>query len=153
MNIINKQKIVSHGNSEGREIAIDIASHAIRSVSSYNALKKIINISSEELNVGKLRYQLSDINNIHIFGAGKATMGQARALDELLGSRITKGIIIVKKGQRRPLDNIDVVEGGHPIPDEGSYQGAKKILEAAKHVSEGDLVFLCDSGGSSARAP
>jgi glycerate 2-kinase len=150
MSIINQQKIVSHGNSKGREIAIDIASHAIRSVSSYNALKKIINISSEELNVGKLRYELSDINNIHIFGAGKATMGQARALDELLGSRITKGIIIVKKGQRQPLINIEVVEGGHPIPDEGSYQGAKKILEAAKHVSEGDLIFLCDSGGSSA---
>jgi len=150
MSILNKDALLSHGNFKGREIAIDIAMHAIKAVNTYDGVRRIINIANNKLKVGILSYDLSEIKNIFVFGAGKATMGQARALDEILGDRIKKGIVIVKKGQRQRLRNIDVEEGGHPVPDEGSFRSAGKILKACQSVSRQDLVFFCDSGGSTA---
>lgn len=150
MSIINKEILLSHGNKKGRKIAIDIAEHALKSVNSYEGVRKIVNISNGVLSVGILKYDLSEIKDIFVFGAGKATMGQAKALDEILGNRIKKGIVIVKKGQGKSLKNIEVIEGGHPVPDNESFLGARKILDAAKKVGEGGLVFLIDSGGSSA---
>ncbi|MCW3991157.1 MAG: DUF4147 domain-containing protein, partial [Candidatus Bathyarchaeota archaeon] len=150
MRIKNRDILFSHGDIRGREIVIDIAEHSLRAVNSYRGIRKITNFSGDNLNVGVLKYNLSEVKNIYVFGAGKATMGQGKALDEILGDIIKKGIIIVKKGQGQRLKNIEVIEGGHPVPDQESFRGAKKILDAAKNVTEGDLVFYCDSGGSSA---
>ena len=36
---------------------------------------------------------------LFVLGAGKATIGMAAVLDELLGSRITDGAVVVKRGQ------------------------------------------------------
>jgi glycerate-2-kinase len=119
-------------------------------VNSYDGVIRIIKKNKKALSVGSLKFEFSNINNIYVLGAGKATMGQAQALDEVLSNKISEGIIVVKKGQKRKLNYIDVIEGGHPIPDKNSFLGGKRILNIAKKVEENDLVFLCDSGGSSA---
>ena len=142
--------MLSHGHRRPRELAIQIAESALKAVNSYEAVKRILILSENQLRIGTIKRDLSKIRNVYFFGAGKATMGQARAFEEILGKKITKGIVIVKKGQAQQLSKIEVIEGGHPIPDEASHMGARKILEIAKVVGEGDLVFYCDSGGSSA---
>lgn len=150
MYVKNKDILISHGDMKKRKIAIDMLEHALISVNSYDGVKKITKIIDNVLCIGILRIDLSEINNIFVFGAGKATMGQARALDEVLGNKIEKGIVIVKKGQGISLKNIEVKEGGHPRPDEDSFRGARMILDAVKTIVDKDLVFYCDSGGSSA---
>jgi glycerate-2-kinase len=78
-------------------------------------------------------------------------MGQA--LEEILGKRIQRGIIIEKRGQGHKLKTIKVVEGGHPIPDEAGLEGTKEIVKIAKAAQERDLVFVCIMGGCSALMP
>ena len=75
------------------------------------------------------------------------------AFDEILGDLISEGVVIIKKSLREDygkLKGIEIVEGGHPIPDEDSYQGAKKILRIAEKAKTGDLVIGTITGGSSA---
>ena len=42
-------------------------------------------------------FPLSQFTNIYVIGAGKATAAMALASEEILGSRISVGIIAVKK--------------------------------------------------------
>ena len=150
--IKNKSEILSHGNYEARRIACEILEDSLKAVNSYNLVKDVVRCLNQELSIGYLKFHLSTIRNIYVVGAGKAALGMAQALDEILGDKITEGIVIVKRGQKRgyKLSKIEIVEGGHPIPDESGYYGAQRILDIAQRVKEGDLVIGVITGGSSA---
>jgi glycerate 2-kinase len=89
---------------------------------------------------------------IIVLGAGKATIGMASVLDEVLGPRIAAGCVVVKRGQGRRLRHIEVVEAAHPVPDEGSLAGGRRLLELAEEAGPDDLALGLVTGGSSALA-
>jgi len=154
MRIENKEELLSHGNRRGREVALDIIEHAMKAVDPYEVTKKLIYIENgRKLIVSNMSYDLSKIGNIYVVGAGKATFPIAQALDEILGDRIKKGAINVKRGEKRRLKRIRVREAGHPIPDEMGLEGAEEMVEIVKEAKEGDLVFVCITGGASALMP
>jgi hydroxypyruvate reductase len=84
---------------------------------------------------------------------GKASAVMAKPLTDLLGDRIAGGIINVKYGHRFPLSGIDVLEAGHPVPDEAGLRGTRKIIDLLRNTEEDDLVFCLISGGGSALSP
>jgi len=45
--------------------------------------------------------------------------------------------------------SLEVVLGGHPLPNEGSIQGTEKILQLLHDCSENDCVLVLISGGGS----
>jgi hydroxypyruvate reductase/glycerate 2-kinase len=93
---------------------------------------------------------------VFLVGAGKASLGMAVVLDELLGPRFTDAAVVVKRGQLeglpRPLRHIDVREASHPLPDESSMAGGLRLLEVARQARPGDLLIGIVTGGSSALA-
>lgn len=151
--IKNKEELLSHGNRDGRKIALNIIEYALRAIDTYKAVRKTVLIDNERLIVGHLKYDLSKIRNIYVVGAGKGSVRIAEALEDILGNRIRRGTIIEKRGQGRKLKTIKGVEGGHPIPDEVGVEGAKEVVEIAKGAHEGDLVFVGITGGCSALMP
>ena len=154
MIIKNKEELLSHRNRRGREVALDVIEYAMKAVDSYEVAKKLVYIENDrKLIACNLSYDLSKVGNIYVVGAGKATFPIAQALDEILGDRIKRGAINVKRGEKRMLKHIKVREAGHPIPDEMGLEGAKEIVEIAKEAKEGDLVFACITGGASALMP
>jgi len=153
MIIRNKEELLSHGNRKGREVALDVIEYAIKAVDAYEATKKMVCIKNDRLIVGDLVYNLSELGDIYVIGGGKATFSIAKALDELLGEKIKRGVINVKKGEKRRLKHIKVVEAGHPVPDEMGLEGTKEIINIAKEAKEGDLVFCAITGGASALMP
>jgi len=153
MIIKNKEELLSHGNIKGREIALDVIENAIKAVDAYEATKKIVRKEDDELIVRDVAYDLSKIGDIYVVGGGKATFSIAKALDEILGEKIKQGIIIVKKGEKRRLEHIEVIEAEHPLPDEAGLKGAKKIIDIAEKAKERDLVFCAITGGASALMP
>ena len=154
MIIKNKEELLSHRNRRGREAALDVIEYAMKAVDSYEVAKKLVYIENDrKLIFCNLSYDLSKVGNIYVVGAGKATFPIAQALDEILGDRIKRGAINVKRGEKRMLKHIKVREAGHPIPDEMGLEGAKEIVEIAKEAKEGDLVFACITGGASALMP
>ena len=87
-----------------------------------------------------------------VLGAGKASIGMAAYLDVLLGARIAAGCVVVKRGQGRRLRRIEVREAAHPVPDEASLAGGRRLLELAEEAGADDLVLGLVTGGSSALA-
>lgn len=151
--IKNREELTSHGYKEGREATIDIIEHALCALDPYAATKNLINLKGKILTVGALRFNLSQRGNIYVLGAGKATFPIAKALEEILGERITEGLIIVEKGQYGALQRIKIRRASHPIPDKEGLYAARKIKRIAEKAQQNDIVFCAITGGSSALMP
>lgn len=88
-----------------------------------------------------------------MIGAGKAGQPMAGAVSEILNRKIENGLVIVKDGYHdlsSPIENIEIVEAGHPIPDNRGAQATKRIIEFLNHTQKDDLVICLISGGGSA---
>jgi hydroxypyruvate reductase len=62
-------------------------------------------------------------------------------------------LITTKYGYALPLKKTEIIEAGHPIPDQKGYGGAKKICSLLKASGPKDLVIFLLSGGGSALLP
>ncbi len=92
-------------------------------------------------------------NRIIVLGAGKASARMAMALEDILGERISGGLVSVKYGHGAPLKRIEVVEAGHPVPDAKGEEAARRIARLAESAGELTLVLNIISGGGSALLP
>jgi hydroxypyruvate reductase len=101
----------------------------------------------------RAREDLSRYKRVFVVGAGKASGTMARAVEELLGSRISAGCVNVKEGDTARTRLIELHPCGHPVPDERGLNGAKHIAEICAEAGEDDLVICLLSGGASALAP
>jgi hydroxypyruvate reductase len=90
---------------------------------------------------------------IFVVGAGKATAPMARAIEQMVGKRITGGLINIKHGHTARLTRIEQNECGHPIPDEAGVRGAQRIADMVREATARDLVICLISGGASALLP
>src|SRR5688572_10752359 len=77
----------------------------------------------------------------------------ARAIEKLLGKKITGGLINVKDGHTAKLRRIELNECSHPVPDSRGVAGARRIAEIAGHSGADDLLLAVISGGASALMP
>ena len=161
MAIINSAELISHGNRIGREAVVTIFDSALTASNPYGNTRKMVRIINDNLVVGHphfslplgqepIKFDLAKVNNIYVIGGGKAVQPIAKALEDVLGERITEGHICIKKGDTVEVKKIGVTLAGHPIPDEDSVSGAQKILNIEKKAKEGDIVFWCNSGGGTA---
>lgn len=82
---------------------------------------------------------------------GKAAWNMAKAASEILGSKVRGGVVVTKYGHSKgPIKGSEIIEAGHPIPDENSILGATKALELVSGLTPEDLIILLISGGGSA---
>ena len=52
--------------------------------------------------------------------------------------------------QNRIWRTFEIIEAGHPIPDNNSILGTQKIIDMVKELTEKDnIIFLLSGGGSS----
>jgi glycerate-2-kinase len=141
---------VDHGPQALRAVAVDIIEHGIRAADPYTATINQLRLEGDRLRVGSLEYNLRDWKHIYVVGAGKATQPIGLALEEVLGERITDGLVVLKRGAPHRLRQIRIIEAAHPVPDENSYLSAREIVRLARRAGWGDLVFAAITGGSSA---
>ena len=88
---------------------------------------------------------------IKLVAAGKAAWQMAKAASNYLGERLEQGIVITKYGHvQGELPRIRCCEAGHPVPDEGSFDAARKALALTENLTKDDTVLFLLSGGGSA---
>ncbi len=141
-----------------RSEAVQCFKASLKPVNPYEAVKRFIRVEHNRLTAGPAEnpvaiIDLDDCRNIIIVGGGKATAPMARAMEDLLGDRITSGLVVVKYGFTDNLKYTETVEADHPLPDENGVAGTKRILELINNAGEKDLVFSLISGGGSALLP
>ncbi len=83
-------------------------------------------------------------------GAGKAGVAMAEAAAEILGERLTAGVVSVPNLPSRSPERITFIQGGHPLPTEGSLAAGRAMAELLSQTTEQDLVIALISGGGSA---
>ncbi|MEJ5376825.1 MAG: glycerate kinase [bacterium] len=123
---------------------------ALAAVDPEEAVLRHLSLEGQELRVGDLIVELDRFQNIWVLGAGKADAPMARALEKILGDRISGGLIVVKEGHGLDLERIEVWEASHPLPDQRGVQGTLKVLHMAEKAGSRDLILALFSGGGSA---
>jgi glycerate 2-kinase len=114
------------------------------------SIPRHLRMDGQILHAGRGVYDLANYKNLYVIGAGKATAKMALAVEELLGERISGGIVIVKRGHTVPLRQLEIVEAGHPIPDQAGVNATETIVGLLRRTLETDLILCLISGGASA---
>lgn len=126
---------------------------AVRAVEPFKLVKESLQLSGDHLEIkGEETKSSEDINEyqeIIVLGAGKATYKMAEAVEEILGERISKGLISVPRKNSGDFDYIKVIEGGHPTPNEGSLKAGREVRKIAQNAGKKSLVINLLSGGGS----
>ena len=140
-------------SSNLRSDALTIFQAGLEAANPVEAVERHLGLEDGILMVDGVPYPLGSVQNVHVVGMGKASAVMAKPLTDLLGDRISGGIINVKHGHRFPLSGIKVVEAGHPVPDEAGLRGTEEIIRYLAETGADDLVFCLISGGGSALSP
>lgn len=84
-----------------------------------------------------------------VLGAGKAAARMAEAVERHWQGELS-GLVVTRYGHGAPTRHIEVVEAGHPLPDEAGETAARRVLALASDLGPDDLVICLMSGGGSA---
>ncbi len=84
-----------------------------------------------------------------VVGAGKAAARMALALEQSWDGPLS-GLVVTRYGHGEPCRHIEVVEAGHPMPDDAGLQAAQRIRAMVEGLGADDLVIALVSGGGSA---
>src|SRR3990172_5617070 len=77
---------------------------------------------------------------IFVVGAGKAGVAMTTAAAEIIGPRLTRAVVAVPHRPGQFLDRVTFLEGGHPVPTEGSLAAGRAVAELLQGLSAADLV-------------
>ena len=85
-----------------------------------------------------------------VVSIGKAAWNMANAAKKTLGDKVSGGVVVTKyKHSLGDIKGFEIIEAGHPIPDENSVLGGEKALKLVSNLTEKDtLIFLISGGGS-----
>src|ERR1700722_3859711 len=133
-----------------RKMAEEIFLTGVAAVLPDKLIREQVRLENEHLAIGKIEFDLRRVKNIYVVGAGKASAIMAKAIEAILGDRITEGHVITKYGHGCILNRIALTEAGHPTPDANGIIGTAEILRLAKKAREDDLILCLLSGGGSA---
>jgi len=136
--------------SRARSVLEAVMGAALEAVDPAAAVQRHLRRERNRLLVGDQAYDLGQIGRVVIVGAGKAGAPMAQAAESVLGDRLDEGLVVVKAGHTLPTHQVELVEAGHPIPDERGLRGSRLIQELVSGLGADDLVLCLMSGGGSA---
>ncbi|PZN16061.1 MAG: glycerate kinase [Proteobacteria bacterium] len=91
---------------------------------------------------------------IIILAAGKASAAMAAAAEQFYKERGAAdrifGFATTRHGYGLKTSLIELVEAGHPVPDQASVKAAERAVRMAREAGPDDLVLVLLSGGASA---
>jgi len=112
-------------------------------------LSGCVSVKEGILRVASRQFNLKNFQRVVCVGAGKASATMAVRIENLLGSRLEGGVVVVKDGHGKSTKKVQVHEASHPVPDQRSERGARFILQAVQSLGPQDLLIFLLSGGAS----
>jgi hydroxypyruvate reductase len=131
-----------------------IVREALARVNPYEMIRSTVSLDGATLHIDTDEVHdavdLDAFERVVVIGAGKAGAPMARALEAILGDRITDGVVSVKHGHVDDLRMVRLIEAGHPVPDDQSVVAGRQIVELARRGDASTLFLTVISGGGSA---
>jgi glycerate 2-kinase len=135
------------------ERVIPILTAALEAVEPAAAVSRHMQREGDQLNITGKSYDLSRYRRVLVVGAGKAGAPMAAATANILGDRLTGGLVLVKTGyagDAQATGPVAVLEAGHPIPDERGVAGTRRLFSLLQDCRADNLIICLISGGGSA---
>lgn len=149
--IRNYEELISCGDAASRKLVLELTDRVLKRLDSYDRIKGMMYLDGDVLHVGSRCWDLSKKKSVYVLGAGKACNQMAMAVTEILGDRVTKGVINVKFVEETDrYVNTEVYVGGHPLPNAEGERGSRRMLEIVDGSGPDDLFIFLMSGGSTA---
>ncbi len=134
-----------------RQLVLDVLEETLFEMDSFKRIQQFVSLQGAILKIGKMEWDLSKKRNVYLICGGKAANATCRALETVLGDRLTRGIVIVKSLEPEDrFSKCEVFVGGHPLPNIEGYRGCLRILEMVREATADDLFISAISGGTSA---
>lgn len=134
-----------------RRDGLAILRAALDAADAATAVHEHLSIRSGYLKAGKLRLSLKEFDRVFLIAAGKAAAQMASAVEKIVGHRLTGGVAVTKYGHASAgLRLLEVIEAGHPIPDEAGVRAARTVQDLMRGLNARDLLLVAISGGASA---
>lgn len=134
--------------TEAHALALDCVTAGIEAADPRTAIRASVDVDQHGLTVDGVRYDRDRFEQVLVVGAGKASGRIAVELEERLDEWLAGGVVVVPDPVE--TDRIEVVVGGHPLPDEGSVAGARRVRELIETATAETLVLAAVTGGGSA---
>ena len=152
----NPQPVLHGRSNDMKNLRLDIRKifdAGLKAADPGEAIRRTVKLTEKQLMIGDREYDLGSFDGVMVVGAGKAAASMTTALEGILGSYVTGGVITTKYGHGLALKVVSVTEAGHPIPDESGVRGSERILNLLESAGERDLILCVISGGGSALLP
>lgn len=132
----------------GKAIARQVFHEVIAALDLRRAMLEKLKHKNEGLITGDASVHLT--RPPFVIAIGKAANRMAETLNEILGGRINKGIVVAPTVPAAKLGNFRYFAGGHPYPNPDSIASAQATLKLLTGLGKDDLVIFLISGGGSA---
>ena len=137
-------------NAQLKNHALQIFKEALEAVNPRRCVLEHIKLTRSVLGIDDREYDLERYGSIFVIAFGKAASSMGKAVEEVLGGRITDGIVVSNSQPPFTFSKLKFYLSNHPIPDGRSLNAAKNIISILESAGENDLViFLISGGGSS----
>ena len=141
-----------------RKDALYLFEEGIKSVKPERLIKNHFIVAEDkviisDVNTNTEKFYLDEFEKVFVIGAGKASAAMASELEKILSDKIDSGVVVTKYGFGVDLKRIELIEAGHPLPDENGVIAADKIKRLCSKAGEKDLIINLLSGGASSLLP
>lgn len=138
-----------------RHDACIILVSALKAVDPKESILNALTLDGDILSFKGGSIDLSSVSRIFVVGGGKAGGLMTRAIEKMLGNRITGGLVNVIKGTERAVksNKVELWGASHPIPCKEGEKGIDRMLDMTNGLTKKDLVITLISGGGSALMP
>ncbi|GGL63609.1 glycerate kinase type-2 family protein [Halocalculus aciditolerans] len=128
-------------------VALDCLEAGIDAAHPDTVVADAVDLEGDVLRVADARFDLDAYDDIVVLGGGKAAGTVARALERVLGDRLSGAVVTDD-----PVDTafVDVLPGDHPIPSADGVASTRRVLDRAADAGERTLVLAVVTGGASA---
>ncbi len=136
-------------DQERRRLLLTVLEAALQEVEPEAAVERALRREGTSLQVGDATVDLGGVSAIRLIAFGKAAPAMVRAAHRSLAEWTPTGIAVCDHPEEVPA-GIRLLQAGHPVPDERSVAGARRMLDVARRAGPDDLVVCLISGGGSA---
>lgn len=134
--------------TDARRALLTIAEAGLQAVDTKRVMRELARLEGNSFFYGGETLDLSVTQKIVLIAIGKCAADAAMVMEELLGDRITRGVIadvkICPESKR-----LKTFCGTHPLPSANNREASVAIVEALSGLTEHDAALFVISGGGS----
>lgn len=134
--------------SPARHDALRILEAGLTAVDTRLAISRAVKLTDNSLALAGEIIPLAAVKRIFLVAVGKCALAASLALEDILGDRLTDGVVIDVECFAQPK-KVRFCLGDHPFPSEKNIDATKWIIDLLQDATVEDLIIFVVSGGGS----